>query len=92
MGEGATSSALAGLFRASLSLSQKPALVMGTAFGAPKRRHQPGGCRDALRPTGREQMWVVPPTLDELLPLINRRGSSLSSLMRWTGASGQSLA
>ena len=46
-----------------------------------------------LRDMDREQMWMLPPTLDELLPLdpsgaIRGRGS----LTRWVGMDGRSLA
>ena len=52
-----------------LSLSQKSELERDIASGVPSKRHQLGDAEMPLRPMGREQMWMLPPTLDELLPL-----------------------
>ena len=44
------------------------------------------------RPMGREQMWMLPPTLDEICQLNHPARFVVSSLTRWTDKSGQSLA
>ena len=44
---------------------------VGVEYGSGVRlkRYQGGDIEMPLRPMGREQMWMLPPTLDELLPL-----------------------
>ena len=41
-----------------------------------------------LREMNREQIWLLPPTLDELVPRIIQLGSCQSSWMPWTGKTG----
>ena len=42
-----------------------------------------------LRPVNREQAWLLPPTLDDLLPRITRLASLLPLWMDWTALAGR---
>ena len=78
---------LSGPCKTELSLSQKSARRPGCRLW---NNIGTGANQMPLRDMDREQMWLLPPTLEDLLPPIIQRGLWRSSSMPWTGRTGQS--